>query len=100
MQTVSSDLFWHGKIACRFLELNINKPRNRLLHSSLTVLRNVLDDKDLAHKTRTLSGALGRPGVNGAVPSQAEMATDQVGRHDAEARLMVSLAVLYSILSC
>lgn len=92
LQTVSRDLFRRGEIACRFDELTIDTPRNRLVRSSLTALGSMLDDKELAHRTKTLSGALGRAGVNGTVPSRAEMATDQVGRHEAEDRLMVSLA--------
>lgn len=92
LETESRDLFRRGEIACRFEELTINTPRNRLVRSALTSLGGRLPDPNLAHRTRTLAGALGRAGVGGQTPSRAEMATDQIGRHEAEDRLMVSLA--------
>ena len=92
LKTESRDLFRRGEIACRFEELTIDTPRNRLVRAALTTLGGLLADKNLAHSARTLAGALGRAGVSGQTPSRAEMATDQVGRHEAEDRLMVSLA--------
>lgn len=92
LQSKSRDLFRRGEIACRFEELTIDTPRNRLVRAALLVLGGRLDDFALAHRTKTLAGALGRAGVSGTVPSRADMATDQIGRHEAEDRLMVSLA--------
>ena len=92
LETVSRDLFRRGEIACRFEELTIDTPRNRLLRAALSALGGHLDDQALAHKSKTLGGALGRAGVRGAMPSRAEMASDQIGRHEAEDRLIVSLA--------
>ncbi|MGR3565009.1 MAG: 5-methylcytosine-specific restriction endonuclease system specificity protein McrC [Heliomarina sp.] len=92
LETESRDLFRRGEIACRFEELTINTPRNRLVRAALTSLGGRLPDPNLSHRTRTLAGALGRAGVGGQMPSRAEMATDQIGRHEAEDRLMVSLA--------
>ena len=93
--TESRDLFRRGEIACRFEELTINTPRNRLVRAALTVLGGWIDnykDKALAHRTRTLATTLGRAGVNGLIPSRAEIASDQIARHESEDRLMVSLA--------
>ena len=92
LKTHSRDLFCRGEIACRFEELTINTPRNRLLRAALSVLSGQLDDQALARRTKTLSGTLGRAGVSGTMPSRAEMTSDQIGRHEAEDRLMVSLA--------
>ncbi|MCB1355240.1 MAG: hypothetical protein KDK53_01635 [Maritimibacter sp.] len=92
LKTESQDLFRRGEIACRFEELTIDTPRNRLVRAALTLLGSRLDDANLAHRTKTLAGALGRAGVRGAMPSRAEMASDQIGRHEADDRLMVSLA--------
>lgn len=92
LETKSRDLFRRGEIACRFEELTIDTPRNRLVRAALTELGGRLSDQGLAHRSRTLAGALGRAGVSGQAPSRAEMATDQIGRHEAEDRLMVSLA--------
>ena len=92
LKTHSRDLFRRGEIACRFEELTIDTPRNRLLRAALSALSGRLDDQALARRSKTLAGALGRAGVNGAMPSRAEMTSDQIGRHEAEDRLMVSLA--------
>ena len=92
LMTHSRDLFRRGEIACRFEELTIDTPRNRLLRAALGALPRQLDDQVLAHRSKTLANALGRAGVSGAMPSRAEMASDQLARHEAEDRLMVSLA--------
>ena len=92
LKTHSRDLFRRGEIACRFEELTIDTPRNRLLRAALSALSGRLDDQALARRSKTLAGALGRAGVSGAMPSRAEMTSDQIGRHEAEDRLMVSLA--------
>ena len=92
LMTHSRDLFRRGEIACRFEELTIDTPRNRLLRAALGALARQLDDQALAHRSNTLANALGRAGVSGAMPSRAEMASDQLARHEAEDRLMVSLA--------
>ena len=92
IKTVSNDLLRKGEIACRFEELTINTPRNRLVRAALTILSGWLDDADLAHRCRSLAGALGRVGVSGHMPSRAELATDQIARHQQDDRLMISLA--------
>ena len=92
LMTYSRDLFRRGEIGCRFEELTINTPRNRLLRAALVALGRQLDDQALAHRSKTLANALGRAGVSGAMPSRAELASDQIARHETEDRLMVSLA--------
>ena len=92
LETVSRDLFRKGQVACRFEELTIDTPRNRLVRAALSSLSGWLGDAGLAHRCRTLAHALGRAGVGGDKPSRAEIASDQIGRHEAEDRLMVSLA--------
>ena len=92
LKTCSHDLLRRGEVACRFEELTINTPRNRLIRAALNVLGQRLDDRALAHRSKVLSGILGRAGVSGARPSRSEIASDQVGRHEAEDRLLISLA--------
>ncbi|MCZ0963509.1 5-methylcytosine-specific restriction endonuclease system specificity protein McrC [Paracoccus benzoatiresistens] len=92
LESVSHDLFRKGQVACRFEELTINTPRNRLVRAALLSLLGRLDDADLAHRCRTLAHALGRAGVTGDKPSRAEIVSDQIGRHEADDRLIVSLA--------
>ena len=92
LKTHSGDLFRRGEVACRFEELTVDTPRNRLVRAALSMLGTRLDNRDLAHRSKALAGVLGRAGVSSTVPSRAEMASDQIGRHEAEDRLMVSLA--------
>ncbi|WP_394440166.1 5-methylcytosine-specific restriction endonuclease system specificity protein McrC [Sphingobium naphthae] len=93
LKTVSEDLFRRGEVACRFDELTIDTPRNRLVRAALARLSSIiLDDADLSHHCRTLANDLGRVGVSGKEPTRSEMAADQIARHEGDDRLMVSLA--------
>ena len=92
LKTVSGDLFRKGEVACRFGELTINTPRNRLVRAAHSKMAVFQDDLDLSHRCRSLAHALGRVGVGGDMPSRAEIAADQIARHEAEDRLLVSLA--------
>ncbi len=93
LKSVSGDLFRKGEVACRFEELTINTPRNRLVRAAHDKMAGFIkDDVDLSHRCRSLAYALGRVGVSGDMPSRAEIASDQIARHEAEDRLMVSLA--------
>jgi 5-methylcytosine-specific restriction enzyme subunit McrC len=93
MRTHSRDLLSRGRVACRFYELTINTPRNRFVRSALHALSGrVVLDSNLADRCRMLVGDLARLGVDGIGPSREELAADQIGRHEAEDRLMVTLA--------
>lgn len=92
LASVSHGLFKKGKIACRFTELTIDTPRNRLLRAAHSALSGLELDDELSHRCQTLSWVLARAGVSGLKPSRSEMASDQIGRHEAEDRLVVSLA--------
>jgi 5-methylcytosine-specific restriction enzyme subunit McrC len=92
VRTYSNDLLSRGQIACRFEDHTINTPRNRLVRTALDAVSGRVSDADLAHRCRTLAGDLGRLGVSGVNPSRAELASDQIARHDADDRLMVTLA--------
>ena len=92
LKSVSGNLFRKGEVACRFDELTINTPRNRLVRAAHSTLAGFEVDADLSHRCRTLAHVLGRIGVSGDRPSRAEIASDQIARHEADDRLMVSLA--------
>ena len=93
LESVSRSLFRKGQVACRFAELTIDTPRNRLLRAAHSALSGLELEKGLSHRCRTLAQALGRAGVGDDRPSRAEMASDQIGRHEADDRLVVSLAL-------
>lgn len=92
LKTVSRDLFRKGEVACRFAELTINTPRNRLVRAAHSKLASFRLDEDLTHRCRMLSHSLGRIGVDSTFPSRAEMSSDQIARHEVDDRLLVSLA--------
>jgi len=92
LETETHGLFGRGEVACRFEELTIDTPRNRLVRAALTVLASRLSDQRLAHRARSLASALGRAGVSGTEPTREEIASDQIACHQADDRLMVSLA--------
>ena len=92
LKSVSEGLFRKGEVACRFDELTINTPRNRLVRAAHSTLAGCEISDDLSHQCRTLAHTLARVGITGNMPSRAEIASDQIARHEVEDRLMVSLA--------
>ena len=100
LNSFSRGLFERGKVACRYNELTLDTPRNRYARAALIRLsaelgreQNVGDDQiDLARRCQVLAGAMLRAGVRGDKPSRAELATDQIARHESNDRLMVSLS--------
>ncbi len=92
LESVSRNLFQRGEVACKFDELTLDTPRNRLVLSALKQLSNWLEDAELAQQCRTFAYALGRAGVSSIMPSRTEIAADQIARHEGDDRLMVSLA--------
>ena len=100
LNSFSQGLFERGKVACRYNELTLDTPRNRYARAALIRLfvelgheQNVDDDKvDLARRCQVLAGVMLRAGVRGDKPSRAELATDQIARHESSDRLMISLS--------
>lgn len=93
LESISHDLFQKGQVACRFAEMTIDTPRNRLIRAAHAALSGLELADNLAHRCRTLAHVLGRAGVGDDRPSRAEMASDQIARNEAEDRLVVSLAL-------
>ncbi len=99
LRTFSNELLKKGEIACRFEEITVNTPRNRLVRAALSKLvhyaagdQSFKSNDELVSRCRSLAHTLSRLGVSGDVPSRAEIASDQIAQHQAEDRLMVSLA--------
>jgi 5-methylcytosine-specific restriction enzyme subunit McrC len=83
-----------GQVFCRFEELTIDTPRNRLVRAALDRLARFIRSTDLAQRCRSLASSLARAGVGGARPARADIARDQIGRNDSADRNMVALAEL------
>ena len=92
--TEANLLLERGEVYCRFEELTIDTPRNRLIRAALDLMAGLVRGSDLVHRCRSLSSSLARAGVGGLRPSRAELALDQIGRNDSADRFMVSLAQL------
>jgi 5-methylcytosine-specific restriction enzyme subunit McrC len=94
LKTESRQLLERGQVFCRFEELTIDTPRNRLVRSALDLLARLIQSHELRHRCRALSSSLGRAGVGGGRPSRENLATDQIGRNDSADRFMIALAQL------
>ena len=94
LKSFSQGLLDRGKVACRYNDLTLDTPRNRFTRGALIRLSADLGDEqaDLARRCQMLAGAMLRAGVRGDMPSRAELATDQIARHESSDRLMTSLS--------
>jgi 5-methylcytosine-specific restriction enzyme subunit McrC len=87
-------LLSRGEVFCRFEELTMDTPRNRLVRTALEKVARLIRDKDLLLRCRSLASSLARCGVSGVRPTHADLARDQIGRNDSGDRNMVALAEL------
>ena len=94
LTTEAQLLLSKGEVFCRFEELTIDTPRNRLVRAALERIARIIRSIEVAHQCRSLAAALARAGVNGAKPSRADLAQDQIGRNEAADRNMMALAEL------
>ena len=92
LKTVSEDLIHKGKVACRFQELTVNTPRNRLIRAAHSKLASVELEAGLSQRCRMIAHLLSRMGIGSELPSPAEIASDYIARHESEDQMLVSLA--------
>jgi len=94
LTTESRRLLSKGEVFCRYQELTVDTPRNRLVRAALELMARLVRSNELIRQCRALAATLGRTGVGWSRPSRAELAADQIGRNDAADRFMVALARL------
>lgn len=94
LTTERHQLLARGMVACRFDELTIDTPRNRLVRSALETISRIVNRPDVAHRCRVLAGDMKAMGVAGNAPTRAETSTDRIGRHDAGDVHMIAAARL------
>ena len=94
LTTERHQLLTRGMVACRFDELTIDTPRNRLVRSALETISRIVTRPDVAHRCRALAGDMKAMGVAGNAPTRAETSTDRIGRHDAGDAHMMAAARL------
>ena len=94
LTTEARQLLSKGEIICRYEELTLDTPRNRLVRAALELMARLVRNNELICQCRALAATLGRAGVGGLRPSRAELVADQIGRNDSDDRFMVALARL------
>jgi 5-methylcytosine-specific restriction enzyme subunit McrC len=87
-------LLSRGEVFCRFQDLTVDTPRNRLVRAALDLMARVVGDAALGQRCRALACILARSGVGGLRPPRTELALDQIGRNDDGDRFMLTLAHL------
>lgn len=83
-----------GEVFCRFDELTIDTPRNRLVHAALERMARLVEGPERAHQCRSLASTFARAGVEGRRPPRSEIAQNQIGRNDSTDQYMIALAEL------
>jgi 5-methylcytosine-specific restriction enzyme subunit McrC len=87
-------LLSRGEVFCRFEELTLDTPRNRLVRAALALMARLVRNIELARRCRSLASTLAQAGIGGMCPSRADLASDQIGRNYEADRFMVALARL------
>lgn len=94
LRTERRQLLARGAVACRFVELSVDTPRNRYVRGALEAVARLVTHPDLRHRCRRLAADMQAQGVAGAMPSRAELSADRIGRHDAKDSEMLAAAKL------
>ena len=94
LRTESGQHLNRGEVVCRFEDLTCDTPRNRLVRAALEQMAAQVSNREVHRRCRTLARQLEEQGVAAGRPSRADLARDQIARHDAEDRLMVKVAEL------
>ena len=100
LRTTRHRLLDQGLIACRFDELSLDTPANRLVLAALETMANTVNDRNLASRCGSLALRLRRAGVSGKTPTRRQItsiADVRLLRDDegviAAARLALDLAL-------
>lgn len=94
LRTERRQLLARGSVACRFVELSVDTPRNRFVRGALEAVARLVSHPDLRHRCRRLAADMQALGVSGGMPSRSELSADRIGRHDAADREMLAAAKL------
>ena len=100
LRTARHRLLDQGLVACRFDELSLDTPANRLVLAALETMANTVQNRDLGSRCGSLALRLRRAGVSGKRPTRRQITSIADGRllkGDAEviaaARLALDLAL-------
>ena len=94
LRTERRQLLARGAVACRFLELTVDTPRNRFVRGALEAVARLVTCSELRHRCRRLAADMQTLGVAGTMPSRTELSADRIGRHDTADLEMLAAAIL------
>lgn len=99
LRTESHQLLRRGQIACRFDELTVDSPRNRMVLAALNAVAPLVGSKALASECRHQSRTLERMGVSPSYSARDAKALHiRLTRNDAQDRRMIHAARLALVL--
>lgn len=93
LRTESHQLLNRGQVACRYEELTVDTPRNRLVRSALSALAPLVSSKELGRGCRTQAHRLSSLGVSSVLSRTAQTAP-RFSRNDSHDRAVVLAAQL------
>lgn len=79
LRTERRQLLARGAVACRFIELSVDTPRNRFVRGALEAVARLVSRPDLRHRCRRLAADMQALGVSGAMPSRPNSAPTALG---------------------
>ncbi|MGF9648704.1 hypothetical protein AAIH32_12050 [Pseudarthrobacter oxydans] len=95
LRTESHQLLSRGQVACRYEELTVDTPRNRLVQAALTFLAPLVLSKSLSHRCRADARRLSDLGVTATdTRSTVREATVRFSRNDVQDRAVLLAARL------
>lgn len=80
LRTTRHRLLDQGLVACRFDELSLDTPANRLVLAALETMANTVNGRDLASRCGSLALRLRRAGVSGKTPTRRQITSIADGR--------------------
>ena len=100
LATESRMLLAQGRIACRFDELSVDNPRNRVLRTALVIATRHAEDRNLERRARALADVLTQYGVSPRLITAREAGQLHLGRNERDdveaidaARLLLQMAI-------
>lgn len=82
LQTETRQLLSQGRISCRYTELAVDNPRNRLILAGLTTGGSLARTAQLAHRCRQLAGLMRQLGVRQTPSTNSAAQGIHLGRND------------------
>ncbi|MBU3750796.1 MAG: 5-methylcytosine-specific restriction system specificity protein McrC [Mycobacterium sp.] len=82
LQTETRQLLSQGRVSCRYTELAVDNPRNRLILAGLATGGSLARNAQLAHRCRQLAGLMRQLGVRATQIAGSESAGIALGRND------------------